>query len=270
MNAIPYTLPPSFPPKWAVGCGEDQGQGVFVELPLPKDNLTMEMRWIPPGRFMMGSPEDEKGRLDREGPQHPVTLREGYWLALKPCTLEQWNAVMEDKEVVEDKKDHPATNISWDDCQAFCQKLKHTVLDCEIRLPTEAEWEYACRAGTTTAYNDGSDCTAPEGKDPALEKLGWYHKNSGYQTHPVGKKQPNAWGLYDMHGNVLEWCQDWYANYTAEEQLDPKGPQYWPEPGSTWWQLGGFAWFCRSAYRYFYDPSGRFNYIGFRLAVGQS
>ena len=139
----------------------------------------------------------------------------------------------------------------------------------EFRLPTEAEWEYACRAGTTNAFNDGSDCTNPNGKDPALSRLGWFDENSDGRTHPVGEKQPNAWGLHDMHGNVWEWCHDGQRQYGMEVVSDPRGS----EEAFAWRVLrGGSYWDyargCRSAYRNENDPGNRFRSFGFRLAAG--
>ena len=132
----------------------------------------------------------------------------------------------------------------------------NSALDCGARLPTEAEWEYACRAGTTGAYGGSGN----------LDEMGWYDGNSGDKTHPVGQKKPNAWGLCDMHGNVWEWCSDWFGDYPSGSVTDPTGPSsgsYRVLRGGSWRSV---AWGCRSAYRcYGYDPDGRFNSIGLRL-----
>ena len=272
-DLITYFLPAHFPPVWAVGWGEDR-EGVFADLPLPAGARTMEMRWIPPGTFTMGSPDTEAGRFIDEDPTYEVTLSEGFWLARTPCTREQWFAVMKGEDKEKEKQPNighsPMTWISWLDCMAFCEQLGACFPGTELRLPTEAQWEYACRAGMTSAFNDGSECTKPAGKDPALDKLGWFKENSGGGTHPVGDKQPNAWGLYDMHGNVWEWCRDWYGPYAGEAQVDPVGR----DSGQDRVLRGGSCWsiakHCRSACRNRRAPTRRLNCIGFRLAAGQS
>jgi formylglycine-generating enzyme required for sulfatase activity len=147
----------------------------------------------------------------------------------------------------------PVENVSWDDCQEYCGKLSERFPRLGAGLPTEGEWEYACRAGTTGAYNDGSDCTAPEGCDPALEKLGWFDKNSEGTTHPVRQKTPNRWGLYDMHGNVWEWTST------------PNGPVR---------VIRGGSWFnpaqvCQCAFRFGRRPSVCLPYLGLRVVAGE-
>jgi formylglycine-generating enzyme required for sulfatase activity len=152
--------------------------------------------------------------------------------------------------------------VSWDDCQAFLKKF-----GAGARLPTEAEWEYACRAGTTTALNNGKKLTSTEGQCPNLDEVAWYDKNSGGKTHPVGQKQPNAWGLYDMHGNVWEWCADWYGAYPTGAATDPQGSQtgsFRVLRGGSWYY---FAYNCRVAYRYFNRPALRNLHYGFRAVL---
>ena len=217
----------------------------------------------------MGSPDDEVGRRDDEGPQHWVELTYGYWLAAVPCTQTEWEAVTGKNPSRFKGANRPVEQVSWDDCQAFCQRLAERRPGLEVRLPTEAEWEYACRAGTESAYNDGSVCTDPEGKDPALARLGWFRENSDRQTHDVGRLEPNAWGLHDMHGNVWEWCQDWYGDYAAEEQRDPVGPDmghFRVFRGGSW---SYWARLCRSACRYRNSPVNRWLNLGFRLVAVQ-
>jgi formylglycine-generating enzyme required for sulfatase activity len=164
----------------------------------------------------------------------------------------------------------PVEQVSWDDCQEFCEKLRARFPGLEARLPTEAEWEYACRAGTASAFNDGSACTEPDGPDPALLKLGWFDKNSHDKTHPVReKKAPNRWGLHDMHGNVWEWCADWKGDYSDEDQVDPTGAESGLERvfrGGSW---ASRARSCRSAFRDWFLPDWRARNLGFRLASGQ-
>ncbi len=261
-----YLLPSIFPPAWAASWGEDD-YGVFAELHL--DWVILEMRWIPPGEFTMGSPTEEKGRYDDEGPQHQVTLTEGFWLADSPCTQSQWDMVMGKSPDKLNEDSRPVVKVSWEDCREFMVTMNETIANFSARFPTEAEWEYACRAGSVTAFNSHENCSNPEGVDPALDKLGWYVKNSGDKTHDVKLKNPNAWGLYDMHGNVWEWCKDWHGPYKAEQISDPAGPEsgrsrvvrggsYWSDAGS-----------CRSAYRIWRVPELRYDNLGFRLAAGQ-
>lgn len=207
----------------------------------------MEMVWCPPGSFLMGSPESEEGHRSGER-QHRVTLTKGFWMAKYPVTQAQWKSVMGDNpsEFLGDNR--PVEQVSWYDCQAFCKKAG-------FRLPTEAEWEYACRAGSKGPY-------AGTGR---LEDMGWF---AGEQPHPVGEKQPNAWGLYDMHGNVWECCEDWYGGYPSGAVTDPKGAS----SGARRVCRGG-SWFhtaqdCRSACRsqYYYGPSDACICLGFRPA----
>ena len=131
-----------------------------------------------------------------------VTLTKGYWLADAPCTQAEWEAVIGTTPSNFKEPDRPVEEVSWEECQQYCEKLRARFPAVPARLPSEAEWEYACRAGTTTAFNDGSACTQPEGNDPAMARLGWFVENSGGEAHPVRKLAPNQFGLYDMHGNV--------------------------------------------------------------------
>ena len=170
------------------------------------------------------------------------------------------------------KPGHPVESVTWHNCVAFCQLVQGQLGgDLTFRLPSEAEWEYACRAGTTGAYHDGSACTQPEGNDPALDRLGWFSKNSGGSTQPVGLKACNNWGLYDMHGNVWEWCRDTLRDYTAEASVDPLGPD---SSGASRVLRGG-GWYvsarsCRAAYRFADDPGDDWNVCGLRLSAGPS
>ena len=224
---------------------------------------------IPAGTFTMGSPDDEADRGSDEGPQTDVTLTRNFYLGATDVTQGQYAAVMgiNPSDFKNAGKDAPVEQVLWDDAMAFCQKLTareqaagRLPAGFVFTLPTEAQWEYACRAGTTGPYAG----------EPAATS--WYDKNSGGTTHLAGAKQPNAWGLYDMTGNVYQWCADWYAKrLPGGDVTDPTGPV----TGSVHVLRGG-GWYydktyCRSAYRD-YDPGYRANFIGFRVAfdpVGQ-
>lgn len=228
---------------------------------------TMKMVWVNPGTFIMGSPYDEESREENESQQHEVNISKGFWMGKYEVTQEQWESVMNtrpwDGQVFAKKAaEYPAVYISWNDAQKFIAKL-NAGQDSEIyRLPTEAEWEYACRAGTQTPYSYGSD----------LQKLGdyaWHGKNT-YEVkemyaHKVGQKMANQWELNDMHGNVWEWVQDYYAPYSEEAQIDPTGP----ETGSQRVFRGGsfyyLARFARSAYRGYNSPRHRLFNLGVRV-----
>ena len=220
-----------------------------VRLP---DGTRLTMTEIRAGSFMMGSPKNERGRgADEE--QHRVTLTKSYWLGKYAVNNKQWRAVMGDSRFRSD--DHPAAGVSWEDAKEFCEKLNERLADelpegYRFDLPTEAQWEYACRAGTTTALN--SD----------LDRFGRYDKNSGSSTSPAGKKVSNAWGLYDLHGNVAEWCRDWYGPYGGPV-TDPVGPP----AGLKRVVRGGSRGSFRSARRDWDAPDRRSSRIGFRLAL---
>ena len=265
-------------PTWAQRFWQDQW-GLAAEFRI--GNVPFVMRWIPPGRFLMGSPEDENGRYSDEGPQHEVTISQGYWLGQTPVTQQQWAAVVQAAEKSDlkpkpsrfaGKPVHPVESVTWHNCVAFCQLVQGQLgSDLTFRLPSEAQWEYACRAGTTGAYHDGSACTQPEGNDPALDRLGWFSKNSGGSTQPVGLKLCNNWGLYDMHGNVWEWCRDTKRGYRAEASVDPVGP----ESSDASRVLRGGGWFsfarrCRAACRLTNVPDNGWNGAGLRLSAGPS
>ncbi|HMW17505.1 MAG TPA: formylglycine-generating enzyme family protein [Accumulibacter sp.] len=260
-------FPDPFPPSWASDWGEDD-YGLWMALTL--DDVRQVFRWIAPGRFVMGSPEDEPERYDDETP-HEVTLSRGYWLADTACTQAMWQAVMgENPSRFRDDARNPVENVSWNEVQAFIGELEKRVPGLTARLPSEAQWEYACRAGTTTPFSFGEDLT-PEGVNYngdypyAGGKKGLYRR----KTVPVASLPANAWGLYEMHGNVLEWCADWYDAYPNEPQVDPQGP-----PSGDHRVLRGGSWdyygrHVRSALRNWYEPGSRFGNFGFRLAPGQ-
>jgi formylglycine-generating enzyme required for sulfatase activity len=263
-------------------------------------NVNIIMVKIPDGTFTMGSPESESDRWDNET-QHQVTLS-GFYMSKYQVTQEQYQAVMGTNpgyftSAVADESGTPGKlpveTVSWYDALVFCNKLSiaerlipaysingsadpttwgvvpksgNAIWDAVTvvsgstgyRLPTEAQWEYACRAGTTTAYNTG---------DTISDSTGWYNANSGINTHQAGLKFANAWGLYDMHGNVFEWCWDWYGTYTEEAQTDPMGALL--TSGAVRVIRGGGcnsnAMYLRSAYRYNIDPYYQSRSLGFRL-----
>jgi formylglycine-generating enzyme required for sulfatase activity len=217
----------------------------------------IEMVWCPPGAFLMGSPASEADRSNDET-QHRVTLTKGFWMAKTETTQGQWESVMGDNPSHFKGMDLPVETVSWDDVQGWLVKMneRHPLpAGWKWELPTEAQWEYACRAGTETAFAGDFD------------EMAWYSGNSGSKTNPVGTKQANDWGLHDMHGNVWEWCRDWYGDYPSGVASDPQGSA----AGSFRVRRGG-GWFndplnCRSACRNRSTPDGRYLSIGFRVVV---
>lgn len=223
------------------------------------NSIGMKFVKVPPGTFMMGSPSNEPGRGNDEK-RHRVTLTKGFYMQTTEVTQGQWKAVMgsNPSKFKNCGDDCPVEKVSWNDVRKFIRKLNQREGGNKYRLPTEAEWEYAARAGST-----GKFCFS--GDNGNLRKYAWYDRNSGGKTHPVAQKQPNAWGLYDMHGNVYEWCQDWYGDYPSASVTNPTGPSggsYRVVRGGSW---DFYARLCRSAYRYSFTPGGRFSNLGFRL-----
>jgi formylglycine-generating enzyme required for sulfatase activity len=222
------------------------------------NSIGMEFVLIPAGEFQMGS----NWGYDAEKPVHSVYISRPFYIGRYEVTQSQWQAVMGTNPSQFKGGDHPVENVSWIDVQQFVNKLNARERTGGYRLPTEAEWEYACRAKTMTPFNTGRSVELD------LARAGWYGSNSGGQTHPVGQKEPNAWGVYDMHGNVWEWCHDWYGSYPAGHVTDPQGPNN----GSSRVLRGGWygpAGYCRSAGRGGFDPSLRRAFFGFRLALPQ-
>ena len=262
------------------------------------NSIGMKLVLIPKGTFQMGSPLSQEGRFAMEE-QHEVTLSKDFYLGVTEITQAQYQKVMGENpsyfqgdKVQGDSSNHPVEQVSWGDAVEFCKKLSDFPEEKQAgrvyRLPTEAEWEYACRAGSKTAYSFGDN-------NRDLGNHAWFGNNSGSKeldtaalwarlkdnpqeyadtlfsagcaTHPVGEKKANAWGLYDMHGNVREWCSDWYGHYPKVAVSDPTGVR----EGSYRVYRGG-GWFsgaagCRSADRDGGDPSNRRDYIGFRPAL---
>jgi len=231
------------------------------------NNLGMKFTWIPPGSFMMGSPKEEKERLPDES-QHKVTLTKGFYMGVYTVTQEQWQAVMgNNPSHFKGEKNLPVEQVSWNDCQEFIKKLREKDKDKKAyRLPTEAEWEYSCRAGTTTPFHFGETISTDQANyyGEAVYgngKVGVYRK----KTTPVGTFPANAWGLHDMHGNVWQWCQDWYAEYPKNNVTDPQGPEKGESRvlrGGSW---SGTPEYCRSAYRGRNEPGIRVINCGCRL-----
>ena len=230
------------------------------------NSIGMEFVYVAPGTFTMGSPPDEYGRDDLER-QHQVTLTKGFYLQTTEVTQKQWKAIMGENPsyFLNCGEDCPVEQVSWHDVQEFIKRLNQREKTRKYRLPTEAEWEYACRAGSKTAFTNGGITKASCGYNPYLDAVGWYYRNSEKGPHPVALKKPNAWGLYDMHGNVWEWCQDWANKYPFHPVTDPVGPP----TGLARIRRGGswshYPLFCRSAYRSWSDPDNKTPDMGFRL-----
>lgn len=253
---------------WSWPFGEDQ-YGLYADININK--ITQRFRWIEPGTFIMGSPADEPGRSNNED-QHTVILTQGYWLADTTVTQRLWEAVMGvNPSYFKNNPDHPVETVSWDDCQQFITKLNTAIPGLQARLPTEAQWEYACRVGTNTAFSFG-------GKDDlTLEKVNysgkWNEFDVSGSTKPVKSYPRNDWGLYEMHGNVLEWCQDvWQENLGTAAVIDPEGLPASKEAlrgwrGGSWNDRG---WCCRSAFRNRAGSDLRLHHIGLRLSLGHA
>ncbi len=243
---------------WAVVCTAAQNR--FI------NHLGMAFVYIPPGTFVMGSPETEAGHLPDET-QHNVTLTTGYYIQTTEVTQGQWLAVMGNNPSRFKRcgKDCPVENVSWEDAQAFIVKLNGLDASSQYRLPTEAEWEYACRAGTTTPYawGEAPDCSKANFASSPLS--GQCKGISPGQPSPVGSYAPNPWGIYDMHGNVWEWCHDLYGQYAGNAVKNPIGPAHGVNRC-----LRGGAYFdpvtsSRTANRCWDPPDYRVQDIGFRL-----
>ncbi len=281
-------------PPWATDIGQDQ-YGPWVTITVPaiekgRSPAVQRLRWIPPGRFLMGSPKGEAGRFRHEGPQHEVRIACGFWLFDTPCRQALWQAVTGDNPSEFRTANRPVENVSWRDVQEFLRRIGDRVPGLGLVLPTEAQWEYACRAGTGTATYAGDLEILGYHNAPVLDAIAWYGGNSGagfeldngedssdweekqypHQragTRPVGLKAPNGWGLYDMLGNVWEWCADGKRTYQSETVADPVGPA---RPGASRVLRGGNWADCardlRSASRYALTQNSLHGGIGFRCA----
>jgi formylglycine-generating enzyme required for sulfatase activity len=199
--------------------------------------VKLEMIWCPPGSYMRGSPDFGSKHWDR--PQHRVTLTKGFWIGKYEVTQEQWQQVMGTNPSHFKNQSNPVENVSWEDCQRFVQTLNSRISGGGFRLPTSAEWEYACRAGTSTSFHYGDDLDASmanfNGELPYGNGIKGEYRG---KTLPVGSFRPNAWGLYDMHGNASEWCEDGYVEYTLDSVTDPTGPS----TGSSSRAIRGGGW----------------------------
>ncbi len=216
----------------------------------------IKMLWIPAGRFEMGSPETEPDRVENESPQTAIEMS-GFWMSRTPITQAQYQAVTGTNPSEYEGPDLPVEYVSWHDAVAFCRKLSETTGD-RYSLPTEAQWEYACRAGSRGRWYFGDN-------EKRMDAYVWYNENAGKRTQPVGVKLPNRWGLYDMHGNVWEWCSSLYRPYPYDpndgrEDLEAEGDR--ALRGGSWYDL---PWSTRSAYRYRNAPHTATHRRGFRI-----
>jgi len=234
------------------------------------NSIGMRFVLVQVGTFRMGSPASEKFRSSDET-RHKVVIKKPFYLQTCEVTQGQWVEIMGENPSGFKKcgNDCPVENVSWDDCDEFIRKLNEREHTNKYRLPTEAEWEYACRAGRAAAFANGGITENGCGRDPNLDQMGWYCGNSWRRTYPVAQKKVNAWGLYDMHGNVWEWCQDWYGKYPTGYVTDPQGARYGPKRVIRGGSCLNYAEKCRSAYRYSYKKNVRMNNIGFRVARTQ-
>jgi sulfatase modifying factor 1 len=241
-------------------------EGVQPIGPFWTNSLGMRFAWIPSGAFFMGSPNEEEERGDGET-QHKVTLSRGFFMGVHTVTQKQWRAVIgNNPSRFKGERNLPVDSVSWNDCQKFIKKLRKTDQKA-YRLPSEAEWEYACRAGTTTPFHYGKTISTDQANFNGGDYIYGPRKKGKYRkkTTPVGSFPANSFGCYDMGGNVFEWCQDWYGAYPQKDVIDPQGPDkgdYRVLRGGSW---GSIPRFCRSAFRHRNQPGIRGSAIGFRL-----
>ena len=274
-------------PAWASNCGQDR-TGPWADLQIGPQCL--RFRRIPAGAFTMGSSHQEAHRYKDELP-HSVRLSQHFWLAETPCTQVVWSRIRAHNPSEFQSPERPVEQVSWEDAQQFIAALNRRLAGCaQVRLPTEAEWEYACRAATDTPVYNGTPSIVGRHSASLLNAVAWYGGNSGHGfelaqglpshhwadkqfphtmsgTRPVKLKGPNAFGLYDMLGNVWEWCQSWYGPYDPTQALDPTGPA-----AGTMRIARGAAWnseakFVRCALRHCFAPYHRASDVGFRLAI---
>ena len=226
------------------------------------NSIGMKLQLLPAGKFVMGS--DSPNAEADERPAHEVSLTQSFYIGMHEITQEQYEKVMGDNPSEKKAPQEPVANVRWNDAVEYCKRLSNSAEEKTAgrvyRLPTEAEWEYACRAGTTTKFRFGAD-------ESHLSEYAWFDESRSRSPQRVGQKKPNKWGLYDMHGNVSEWCHDRHGDYPIDAVTDPLGPSsgaYRVRRGGNW---GGTARSCRSSNRYGFRPSARSRYLGFRLAA---
>jgi formylglycine-generating enzyme required for sulfatase activity len=220
----------------------------------------MEFVHVPAGSYKMGGSKKLEQAEDHETPRHFVKLPNAFFMGKYEVTQTQWYSMMETNPSAFKDDMRPVEQVSWNDVQEFILKLNTKEETNKYRLPTEAEWEYAARAGSDSSYTFGSDTSM-------LSQYAWYGNNSGGETHPVGQLNPNAWGLYDMHGNVHEWCQDWFDRkyYSQSPSIDPLGPETGLAKALRGGDWGSEDWYCRCASRSLSSPDRRSDRLGFRL-----
>jgi len=261
--------PSEFPPVCAFAWGDDR-YGLWIDVVI--GGPVQRFRWIEPGEFLMGSPDTEPARNTDEGPQHVVRLTEGFWLAETACSQAVWAAVTgSNPSRFKGDPQNPVEQVGWDDVQDFLQKVGELLPGMQAELPTEAEWEYACRAGTESAFNWG------DGIAPAQAN---YNGTHAYADSPTGEYRkemvpgkffaPNSWGLYQMHGNVWEWCSDGMRPYDRKAQENPRGETGDAGDasrvvrGGSW---GSEPWRLRAAFRNQWRRIGRDGYQSFRFSL---
>jgi len=228
-------------------------------------SLDSEMVWVPPGNYRRGSSVLEKGRAEDEALREVVVSR-GFWLSKFEVTQAQWSTVMGNSPSEFEGKDLPVEHVSWNAATVFCQKVTERERTngslpqgYVYSLPSEAQWEYACRAGTTTAFCHGNEAGG-------LDEYAWTTENAEEKTHPVGKLRPNRWGLHDMHGNVLEWCRDLYGEFPKGKTIDPTGLGFGKKRVARGGSILNPQLDCRSAKRYSGDPDEE-DMVGLRFAL---
>ena len=234
--------------------------GNTISIPV-KNGISIDMVKVEAGTFMMGATSEMKKPYTDEKPVHQVTLTNDYYMGKYEVTQALWQAVMGSNPSKFKSRNLPVEQVSWDDCQEFINKL-NSITGMRFRLPTEAEWEYAARGGKKSKGYQYSGSSK-------MSEVAWYTANSGSKTHPVGKKQANELGLYDMTGNVLEWCQDWYGSYVSSSQTNPTGAFsgfFRVFRGGSWYGNSGN---CRSSCRDSYNPGNSNFDLGLRLVLSE-